>query len=971
MDADEKLKKMLSISKAVIAAKTASLQDLEIRLADALKSASDFKTHLQQAEATAAEEKLKAERLEASLADLTKEKEAAEEYKRELSELRSLTDEKLTAYLARANSLEDTCSRLTQELALKDAELEASRESMKEGRESEAFDRDDDMTRRMAELEDTCSRLTQELALKDAELEASREGMKEGRESEAFDRDDDMTRRMAELEDTCSRLTQELALKDAELEASREGIRGREAVYEADQLKMKKIAAKLKQTMKQLTDRSAALEALTAFKESLESKERDLRATVEATQKELKDLRLEREQMKVQYTQRCSELEAEVVEAREQGEVAAARINESQTKEKTLMKKLKTLTESSNAAAKAFEEMAENLRLSQETVAELEAKDKAKAASVKKLKAEIKQLVEKLATTEESLAASLQQQEVSQAELLRQRKQLEEAEKQRMKSSAVYEKLNAAESKISELTTLNEDLQRKLNDAITDVEWALKDAEVAREEGSARKAELDNAEAEEVASLKKRVEDLQKMNREKKKELAKVKQEMVALTQAHEEEKATLEAAMESARSSVAEESSSKSRDVSKELRQKERELRAAMTKLAAAESTRDEFVQTLEQLNMDMAARDRSIEALRLSNSTLKSDLEKLREISLADKKEADARYEALNEKSKKMKVLLGKTRAVLQEKEKREQDALAAVEGNKDRRMARLTVHTVLNVPADRDNATARTWCLVREDVPHEDEKFEPYPNTVDRFFWIPEQRLAEWEAAGSLVFNTRPDALDIVWSKRKSEADKKIRALEGEKKDLQSQFEECVAAFNTYKTRAQAALKKVSGDDKSERKRVAVIEETELERATEQVVRLTQECTDLRKALRSLEVDKSALKETVQSQGSDIVKLKELMDETDRKLQAADEALKGLRVSKEEETARRLEAECQIASLLTQLDTLNSQHTSFARIADSSVMSARAGREEEDVEGVLGSPRSGGSSRLVLYDKVSTFP
>lgn len=297
-------------------------------------------------------------------------------------------------------------------------------------------------------------------------------------------------------------------------------------------------------------------------------------------------------------------------------------------------------------------------------------------------------------------------------------------------------------------------------------------------------------------------------------------------------------------------------------------------------------------------------------------------------------------------MKALLGKTRTVLQEKEKREAELT-------EMRLAKFSVHTVLQVAASARGQSARVWCLVRDEGESVSGAI-PAGSAVEGYQWQPEEVLRDWEARGSVVVGKRPASLDSVWEERRAESERRLKAVEAEKRELQAQLDESVAAFNTYKTRAQAALKKVSGDDKSERKRVANIEETELERLQTEVQALQEESQALRDELQTLELAKANSAIAARDAASRLADQAALLESLSKQLATAEERAKESAVAKEDETVRRLEAECLVSSLRTQLE-MSSPPTQ--RLTDALPLSRETSADKD------GRPSS---TRLVLLDK-----
>jgi chromosome segregation ATPase len=495
----------------------------------------------------------------------------------------------------------------------------------------------------------------------------------------------------------------ELTIKNSDFETALQELNNanlaKDTMLKTEQVKMKKLAGRLKDHMKQLDAKTADFDRI-----SIELERRN--ADVQAASEELQLASSKSSSLHFEV----SELQARLTELTESLTVANSRIEELQVKEKGLSRKLKSvgekasgvdeLTNKVSANERLVEELQirekelttklskltksasateESLRLANETIAELEGKDKAQSAAAKKYKsdkaAELKRLTEQLTHAEEAVATLDKKQVVSAAETKRLSVELEETRARLAELEAIDTKVKGSELRVKDLSQQVADMTKRLADAQTDVEWALKDADVARDELAAFKAEQEQAEALEVAALRKRLDELQKLNRDRKRELSAARQEIAALNAAIEEEKTAAEMAVEAAKTTVTKEAMGEKKDMAKEVRLRDKEIRGLQSKLTAADGAREELEAQLEQLNADMAVRDRAVETLRASNLSLKADLDKLKEQAEVEKKEADGKLEALNDKNRKMKALLSKTRTVLQEKEKREQEVCLLV--------------------------------------------------------------------------------------------------------------------------------------------------------------------------------------------------------------------------------------------------------------------------------------------------------
>ena len=656
----------------------------------------------------------------------------------------------------------------------------------------------------------------------------------------------------------------------------------------------------------------------------------------------------------IESDERCAVLEEVESKLHENENI----LKEAQVRERELKSKISKLSKDSSQV----EELSENLKHANETIADLEAKGKSLANVTKKLKSEkekeIKRLSDQLAAANESISILQKKNVAGESELKDLREQLEEAHRARTSLESGSKEIQTYRVQIKELTAAKVELERKLNDALTDVEWALKDAEAARAESAAQKGEQEEIESAELLQLKQRIDELQRIARERKRDLASAKQEIAQLTASLEEERAALEVAVEQAKSSASAEEGSKVRELSKELRKKEKDLKALEKNLASAEATREDLREQLDILNADLAARDKAVEALKASNTGLRQELDKVKAQAESDKKELEGKLDALNDKSKKMKALLGKTRTLLQEKEKKEAEASAPA----DFRLKAFSIQAILSVNNDKDNKSKR-WYLVKNESINEHEDHEGIFIHGGQI-WIPEEFFQDWEAKGSAISGKRPVPLDEQWNTRKSENEKRMKALEVEKRDLQAQLEEANQAFNTYKTRAQAALKKISGDDKSERKRLSLVEETELERATERVLQLEEELIVLQQQLRSLQAAHTVSEEKCKEANQQLIESNLSVDSLKVRMNDLETALQAAVAAKEDESIKRIDAECLAASLQKQLDVQvpTPPRLTMEGMAIPLSPSHRATVEEE--------PDSGsrvGSTRLVLYEKV----
>lgn len=281
----------------------------------------------------------------------------------------------------------------------------------------------------------------------------------------------------------------------------------------------------------------------------------------------------------------------------------------------------------------------------------------------------------------------------------------------------------------------------------------------------------------------------------------------------------------------------SKLQNLSASTRERIDSLSAKVTELGAANATLTLQNTTLNEAlalsNSEITTLKESSSALAQANSkskTLAATVETLKQQLEEAKTDADSKAEASNERIKKLKLLLTKVQAVSQEKDAR----LTQLQSLSDRAKKFNIVSRIGVVPPQDPTSEPLEWCLIYE---HRAAPAKAAPSTgtstttsaaadgdSSQYRWIEARVAHKWMAEGSTLVGAWPQPVQETWS---AEMNALRSRLESERDDMASKFEEISSQFQTYKVRAQTALKRIGNEDRNERQKAQEVESAEIER------------------------------------------------------------------------------------------------------------------------------------------------
>jgi hypothetical protein len=239
--------------------------------------------------------------------------------------------------------------------------------------------------------------------------------------------------------------------------------------------------------------------------------------------------------------------------------------------------------------------------------------------------------------------------------------------------------------------------------------------------------------------------------------------------------------------------------------------------------------------------------------------EIELLKQQVVKEKQEMQNKEDQANDKIKKLKALLNKVNTLSQEKDQK----IASME-SQSKRPRRFAILSRVNVQYDCASSKSRreeVWNFILPDAPPDTSSLESQTSAKTR--WIDSTSLEEWLSQGSSLIGSMPDTLDsVLRMKYESELEK----LSNEKSALQAEYDDITQQFQTYKIRAQTALKRVNNEDR-ERQKQKEMENQEIEHLKEMIeeyIRREEDCKrlnaglqrQLQESVESLEVMKTML-------------------------------------------------------------------------------------------------------------------
>lgn len=253
---------------------------------------------------------------------------------------------------------------------------------------------------------------------------------------------------------------------------------------------------------------------------------------------------------------------------------------------------------------------------------------------------------------------------------------------------------------------------------------------------------------------------------------------------------------------------------------------------LKASSASLTSEVNHLRQAQATLIATEQQLRQQLEQSAKAAQQLQELQEAVEKERQDFAAKEDALNERVKKLKGLLAKVNQASQEKESK----LNQLELRRPKRflvLAKVTVNTAVGGSGEASGGDEQ-WTLVLPDAPPSDDaaSTSAAPTAAagaagtkraqQQPRWVEEATVQEWLHQGSSIIGAAPENLTEQWAHRLRTVQ---QSLERERDDWKAQFDDVSQQFNTYKIRAQTALKRIGTDDK-ERQRQKEQEQRELQ-------------------------------------------------------------------------------------------------------------------------------------------------
>jgi predicted nucleic acid-binding Zn-ribbon protein len=252
-----------------------------------------------------------------------------------------------------------------------------------------------------------------------------------------------------------------------------------------------------------------------------------------------------------------------------------------------------------------------------------------------------------------------------------------------------------------------------------------------------------------------------------------------------------------------------------------------------------DSTQQQLESANsriLLLESESKSTEGLQESSlQDLKEQVADLsRKLKIKEKKhEEDS--EAYSEKIRRLKVLLSKTKQLVQEKEEELADAKKLTSTSLGRPSnANVKCRILLAGETQKDK---EGWCFISDE------------NGKNR--WILESILQQYSLEGTLVVNCNDEYMNVSLERRIAELK---FAYENEIETLRTEIDENEKKFIAYKERAQVALKRMNKDEHDVKRKAQVDEEFNVKQYLKQISDLESRLDDISFELSSCRQDLS---------------------------------------------------------------------------------------------------------------------
>ena len=280
-----------------------------------------------------------------------------------------------------------------------------------------------------------------------------------------------------------------------------------------------------------------------------------------------------------------------------------------------------------------------------------------------------------------------------------------------------------------------------------------------------------------------------------------------------------------------------------------------------------------------------------------------------------AKAQIGVLMDKVKRLKMLLAKSRDLAHEKEL-EMQKFGAKENGPWQSFSVLcrVLAGAASTSIQHEGTREVVWCLLSSACPSSPS----CSNGTVKYRWEEENIVQQWLANGhSSLSGGWPETVQEAYAKREEAIQ---RECEEAKESLQLEIKDVNQKFQSYKVKAQAALKRLGKEDHMERHRQHVIEEGQL--------------TDLRQRIQSMEKDrvevattKQSLQATVLSLQGEIAEMKAIInnleDEGRSKMATIEDLEAELRRSQESQRNadnNRVRLEAELDSLRSKVCTVS---------------------------------------------------
>ena len=242
----------------------------------------------------------------------------------------------------------------------------------------------------------------------------------------------------------------------------------------------------------------------------------------------------------------------------------------------------------------------------------------------------------------------------------------------------------------------------------------------------------------------------------------------------------------------------------------------------------------------------------------TLRKSLEESEERRKQEASDNKAQVTVLMDKVKRLKALLAKSRDLAVEKDAQIQRLGEGGRGP----LKEFSVVCRVRVDVNAASAASEVWCLLTySSISSKTTKQSP----ASQVRWVKDSEMQQWLSEGVASVNGLfPEVVQDTFEKREQEL---LRQCEEEKESLLNEIEDVNQKFQSYKTKANAALKRLGKEDHAERQRHQVEEESKtnaLHERIQELERLQSEYflreKELNAEITSLQEELSTIKATV---------------------------------------------------------------------------------------------------------------